>query len=245
MSIELTEKIIVNKLFNFIEEYFDKFECKGSSFGWWRSPNSWSPFVETCFVLWGEELRNQKQIEVIGHAFTHSNITKFMKTFDKDYNKSTKYSLRGFDVSWHDKNRLILTLEHEETARGIHSGQSSTIKNNLENIYGEMDKLLYFPAEFKIIVSRPRLGNGCQNYQQAIEHYKNKIGKKLSSFNPSENDKWLSILIGPTNNLKPSEEAEISFCSYVWDKNELAPACAEKRFKVGMNGNFEVKRIYL
>jgi len=240
---ELTEWIIVNKLFDFIEEHFDKFECRGSDFGWWRSHNSWSPFVETCFILWGEELCNQKQIEVIGHAFTHPNITKFMKIFDKDYNKSTKYALRGFDVSWHDKSKLILTLEHEETTKGIYTGPSSTIKNNLEKIYEEMDKLLYFPAEFKIIVSRPRLGDGCQSYPQTIEYYKNKIEKKLLSFSPSENDKWLIILIGPTNKLKPNEEAEISFCSYVWDKNILAPACDEKRFTVKMDINYEVKKI--
>ncbi|WP_157196686.1 hypothetical protein [Methanococcoides burtonii] len=153
------------------------------------------------------------------------------------YTKSTKYALRGFDVSWHDKSRLILTLEHEETA--------STIKNNLEKIYEEMDKLLYFPAEFKIIVSRPRLGDGCQSYPQAIEYYKDEIEKKLSSFSPSENEKWLIILIGPTNKLKPNEEAEISFCSYVWNKNILAPACDEKKFAVKMDINCEVKRISL
>ena len=240
---ELTEKIIANKLFDFIEEHFDKFECKGSSFGWWHSPNSWSPFVETCFLLWGKNLIKENEINVVGHAFTHSNITEFMKMLTIKYNKDTKYALRGFDVSWHNKSRLILILEHEETAKGKHTGQSSTIKNNLGNIYDEMDKLLYFPAEFKIIVSRPRLGNGYQSYPQAMKYYRDEIEKKLISFNPSENDRWLIILIGPTNKLKPNEETEILFCSYLWGKNKLIPACDEKRFKVKMDGNCKVRKV--
>lgn len=243
MNMKLTEKIIANKLFDFIKEHFDKFECKGSSFGWWRSPRSWSPFVETCFVLWGDELIKQNKIDVVGNAFTHSNITKFMKILKIKYDKDTKHVLRGFDVSWHDKSRLILILEHEETTTGKHTGQSITIKNNLENIYEEMDKLLYFPAEFKIIVSRPRLGNGYQSYPQAMKYYIDEIEKKLISFNPSKNDRWLIILIGPTNKLKPNEETEILFCSYLWEKNKLIPACDEKRFKVKMDRNCKVMKI--
>ena len=241
-SVDLTENEIINRLFDFILQNFNKFECQGKNIDWWLKP-SWSPFVETCFILWGEELIKRNKISNIGHSFTFPNITEFLKYFKKNpYDKNTKDPDMGFDVSQHDESCTILALEHEETSKGKHRGPSSTVINNLESIYEEIDKKLKFsPAKFKLITTRPRRSNRLETYPQAIENYRKEIENKLLSINPIQDEKWIVILIGPNNGLKPNEETDILFCNYEWDGSELISENNNKSFKVGMNENYEVR----
>ena len=54
-EIKITEVEIANKVFDFVKEHFDKFDCKGKNFEWWWS-KSWSPYIEACFIVWGKRL---------------------------------------------------------------------------------------------------------------------------------------------------------------------------------------------
>lgn len=244
MNMELTEKIIANKLFDFLEEHFDKFECKGSSFGWWWE-KSWSPYIEACFIVWGKKLISEQKIDGIGHSFTYPNITYFMSSIGHGpYGKDNKFPDKNYDVSWHDSNELILALEHEETIGTYHPGP--TVESNLRHISDEIDKLNSQDSKFKIIVSRPRLRKfqgKKDTYPDAIELYKEKIESILSKINASRTVKWIVVLMGPTNSLKPDGETDILFCSYLWNKKNQIPACAQKRLKVKMDENFKVKKV--
>jgi len=243
-SIDLAETDIVNELFEFIELNFNDFECKGPNFSSWWWGKSWSPYIEACFIAWGKRLMSEQKIHSIGHSFTHSNITDFMERIGHGpYDKNNKFPDKCFDVSWHGSKKLILALEHEETTRG---NSGSTVENHLLHIFEEIDKLNDCKAKFKILVSRPhlrKLPGRKDTYPNAIKHFKTEIERKLLNLEISSEEKWIVILIGPNNRLKPNEETEILFCNYTWNENNLVPVDTEKRLKVKMNEEYEVRKI--
>ena len=108
---------ILNILFDYVNEHFDDFGHHGNS-NWWTNSefgSSWSPFIETCFMLKGKEY-NYK----IRRCSTHPNITKYVEQFHiSDFREKNsiflKYPCRGLDVSWLKRdNPLFLALEHSE-----------------------------------------------------------------------------------------------------------------------------------
>ena len=160
------------------------------------------------------------------------------------YGKENKFPDKNYDVSWHGSNELILALEHEETIGTYYPGPN--VNSNLRHISDEIDKLNSQDSKFKIIVSRPRLRKfqgKKDTYPDAIELYRKNIESILLKINASRTVKWIVILMGPTNSLKPGGETDILFCSYLWNKKNLIPACAQKRLKVKMDGNCKVRRV--
>ncbi|UGV41480.1 hypothetical protein J7W08_04095 [Methanococcoides orientis] len=131
---KISEEDVADKLYDFIKEYFDDFGHKIGT-NWWFTP-SWSPFVEACFLIWGEKL-NYK----VGASYTQDNVPIFLREIGviSDIDKFQKPIDRGFDLSWHTENYdFILGLEHEETIKG---NFGNTVENHLQNIYDEIEKL--------------------------------------------------------------------------------------------------------
>lgn len=226
-----TEDIIFTNLFEFIKYYFDFFGHQKDSNSWWLT-NSWSPFVQACFYIWGKEINCN-----VGLSYTFPNCPNFLEKINyiDNANKFQKPLDKLYDVSWRDNNQnFILKLEHEETG--------STPDKQLKEIRDEIIKLNNFPGLFNILVSRPHLSklNGVKDtYPNAIANYKEKIEIMLKDLNIVSNNKnWIIILIGPDNiSLKlPGDKTEILFYRYIWNENELSGLNIE-RFEVELDQN--------
>lgn len=147
---ELSTIKIVERLFNFIKDNFDRFEHKPRGHNkWWHSTKyggSWAPFIEACFINEGENFGYN-----IGHSFTRPNITSVFKEFfsGRVYDKDHRHQdYKGIDISWrnkHEDNKLILALENSEDSHG----GGSTADGQLIEIQGEIDKLKKLCVEIK------------------------------------------------------------------------------------------------
>ncbi len=178
---------IVDILFDFIEDHFDKFKHRyepkhnGQEKWWWINHEygkdrgargeSWAPFVEACFVMEGEITTFN-----VGHCYgndTH-NVENFIEdTFKRPYNhskhpcdSSSKGGGGGIDVSWRgNDNKYFLALEHSENrhpdpGRGIcdkFNKGKSDSNAQLRGICDEICKLKDKHSKFNIIVSRPNI----------------------------------------------------------------------------------------
>jgi len=244
-NMKLTKDKIVEELFEFITDYFDKFKCSKAEKNWWenhkynskkgRYGSSWSPFISTFFITFGS-----KQNYNIGASYTYE---KGIKNFIND-NLNNKYQYqkplsRGFDVSWHNTQyEFILGMEHEETG--------STIEANLQSIFEEIEKLRSYKGKFKIIVSRPRLSTTINTFPESMKYYKEEIEKKILKINCPDEEKWIVILIAPeTKKLyKSHDETRILYNCYILEKKEdekeELKLFFENSFKVTMNQNLEV-----
>jgi hypothetical protein len=224
----LSSQDIVETLFNFVKANFDKFEhAPKSPHKWWHNTKygrSWAPFVEACFIIWGEELNKSHQAAyIIGHTYSHPNISTFMKEINHPYGTDIypKFPPRLYDVSWvNEEGKLILALEHEESENNNHG---SIAENQLYAIFEELKKLRYYKGEFKIIVSRPHNRNEDNgNYDNLINDFKNEIQTKLSSLSILPKEKWIIILIAPGKDIKrPGDSTHIKFHCYEWMQNDL------------------------
>jgi len=226
-----TENLIFTNLFEFMKYYFDFFGHYKSSNSWWLA-NSWSPFVEACFYIWGKEINCN-----VGMSYTFPNFPNFLENINyiDDAKKFKKPNDEGFDLSWQDGNKnYILKLEHEETG--------GTPDKQLEEIRNEIIKLNNYPALFNILISRPHLRRfrGVKDtYPNAIEHYKDKIENVFKDKKIASNNKnWIIILIGPRNiHLKlPGDKTEILFYRYIWNGHELSDLKI-KSFEVELGKN--------
>jgi len=229
-----TEDIIFTNLFEFMKYYFDFFGHNKYSNSWWLT-NSWSPFVEACFYIWGKEINCN-----VGMSYTQPNFPRFLKDINyiDDAKKFQKPIDEGYDLSWQDENKnFILKLEHEETG--------STQDKHLEEIYDEIKKMNDFPGLFNIMVSRPRLQKfegSKDTYPDAIKCYKENIENMFKNLKIASIDKnWIVILIGPNNiSLKsPGDKTEILFYRYIWNENELS-GLNIKSFEVELDKNRNV-----
>lgn len=240
----LTDRNIVNELFDFCNKHFDKFECKGPGFDkWWRG-KSWSPYTESCFIKLGEKLLSHGKIDKIGHSVI-GNSNSYVEQFLKDIGQPCGVPLddQNIDVSLHNSDKIILAFEHEESKGKDFPG--TNVESNLKHISEEIDKLNRIEAEFKIIATRPylrRFVGRKDTYPDVIEIYKQEIESNLSKVKVNSTEKWIVILIGPNNSLKPTEKTDILFYNYIWNGSELS-IISNKSFKVGMNANNEVKKI--
>lgn len=224
----LSSQNIVETLFNFVKANFDKFEhMPKSPHKWWHNTKygrSWAPFVEACFIIWGEETNNSHQAtHKIGHTYTHPNISTFMGKINHPYgiDKYPKFPPRLYDVSWvNEEGELILALEHEESANKNHG---SIAEGQLYAIFEELEKLRYYKGKFKIIVSRPHIrdeDNG--NYEILINDFKKEIQKKLSRLAIIPKEKWIIILIAPGKDIQQTGDSiHIKFHCYEWMQNDL------------------------
>lgn len=176
---------IIDILFYFIIKNFNNFDHHGSKW-WWDTEfgGSWSPFVETCFML--EAMKYEKRYK-IRSCSTHDNINKYVERFfRKEFGDRyeigkpySKYPCRCFDVSWIEQdNSIFLVLEHSEDSPSEsndkgqkeierikseinHSNdedkdvEGSTAINQLLAIRDEINKLKDCKSHFKILISRP------------------------------------------------------------------------------------------
>ncbi len=230
---ELSEKEIIKILFNFIKDKFDNFGIHHSKRG-----DSWSPFVQACFIKEGEKL-NYK----IGECRTYPNIKDFMKEIKHPYGSSaSKYPCRCYDISWvNDAGELILALEYEESTN---EGNGSTAEKQLHAIFDELEKLRYYKGQFKILVSRPRKRNRRDNYLDSINHFEKEINIKLSNVKPLLSEKWIIILIAPETDLKKAEErTKIKFHSYKWETDKLMEIEGDYSFEVEMDNGGNVIKV--
>lgn len=226
-----TEDIIFTNLFEFMKYYFDFFGHHKHSNSWWLA-NSWSPFVEACFYIWGKEINCN-----VGMSYTFPNFPIFLEIINyiDDANKFQKPIDEGYDLSWRDENKnCILKLEHEETG--------DTPDKQLKEIRDEIIKLNNSPGLFNILVSRPHLRRfrGFKDtYPNAIKYYKEKIENMFKDLNIASNNKnWIVILIGPNNiHLRsPGDKTEILFYRYIWNGNGLS-GLNIKSFEVELDQN--------
>ncbi len=171
---------IINVLFKFVKENFNDFgHCESK--WWWNTEEfggSWSPFVETCFML--EAMKYEKRYK-IRSCSTHDNIYNYIERcfrpeFGDRYELGkpySKYPCRCFDVSWiKQDNSIFLALEHSEdipTETEIKRIKSEikysmdedkdvegpTAINQLLAIRDEINKLKDCKSHFKILISRP------------------------------------------------------------------------------------------
>ncbi len=201
---------IINILFNYVKDNFDKFGHQEPDW-WWNTDygSSWSPFVEACFILYGE--KNQYQIH---HSFTHPNITDFMRVVHcKKYDHSNKHTIKGLkhisDINLLNSGICILSLEHSE--------DGEPIRMQLDNIFEEIDKLKDIPDGFKVLISRPQPFDrhiDPQGYSQSICYFEQEIQNRLMN----DSGQWLIILIAPYPDDNPHE---IIFYCYEWKENAL------------------------
>jgi len=245
---ELSLNQIIDEFFKFIKNHFDDFNQQKSQTQNWWTYNSWSPFVQTYFIILG-----RKQNLFVGASFTAKTTTTEIKKFMikigiipdiKDFIKPPDLC---FDVSWHDNYKFILGLEHEETTTTTTDIDKGNVADNqLEHIFNELEKLRMYNGNFKIIVSRPRLRKihkRKDTYPEVIKYFQNNIETKLSNIHPPENEKWIVILVCPEYNLQsPGEETKILFYCNIWNGNKLS-SLKECSFKVRMNVNGQVRKI--
>lgn len=218
-NVNINKEDIVNELFNFIEKQFNNFNHqKRTGNETWFNP-SWSPFIQTFFINWGNILEYK-----VGSSYTKSNLKSFWeKIFTTEYLKPPD---RGFDISWHDNDyEFILGLEHEETGKKSDSRLSEVIE--------EIDKLRFYKGIFKIIISRPYFTTQ-QNYIDIEKCYKEKIEAKMKQINPIDSENWILILIGPSSRLQFKNYTDILFYCYYWNENTLTNFM-NKSFRVIMN----------
>lgn len=245
-DIKLTKEYIVETLYDFITKHFDDFKHFKGKQNWWnnheypskngKSGNSWSPFIEAFFIIFGKEEGYE-----IGASYTNEKgIKKFMEVI-REHDEYQKPFSGCYDVSWHDSNKeFILGLEHEETG--------STIDDQLKNISDEIVKLRAFKGKFKVIVARPRISKKITDYRSSIEYYRKKIQEKLIELNCLDTEEWIVILIGPeTKKLyEKNDRTEILYCCYSLKEKqneinkELTLFC-DKKFAVIMNEKYEVR----
>lgn len=210
---------IINILFNYVKENFDKFGHQEPNW-WWHTDygsegsSSWSPFVETCFILYGEgEDRDNPRYEifydVVGWGVEP--IKKFMKNVHcLDVHK---YPSDNSDINLKDNGNYILSLEHSEDGRPR--------DRQLRNIFEEINKLKDIPNGFKVLISRPQPFDRWTNpngYFQSIGYFKQEIQNKLMSAILNNSEKWLIILIAPFPDDNPKE---IIFYCYEWNGTAL------------------------
>lgn len=220
---------IISILFDYVLKHFNDFGHQNTvnhrdtghqnTDWWWHNrfveTGSWSPFVETCFIIYGRE--NLYQIH---HDYTHPNITTFMWIVHHEkYDGSNKCTIQNLDnksdINLLYRGNIILSVEHEE--------KGNTKELQLENILNEIDKLKKNTAEFKVLISRPVWFNkhtADEGYFKSVDVYRDKIQEYLNNkvtLNESEN--WLIILIAPSPDINPTE---IIFHCYEWTGNKLA-----------------------
>ncbi len=252
-KLELSEKVIIEILFDFIKQHFNDFGHhykKGEKSKWWHNHNygkqigkrgdSWAPFVQACFIKEGEKL-NYK----IGECRTYPNLKDFMKGIKHPYGSSAnKYPCRCYDISWvNDAGELFLALEHEESAN---KGNGGTADKQLEAIYEELEKLGYYKGKFKVLVSRPHLQKGSDgnSYPGLLEHFKKKITNKLTIVKPHTEENWIIILIAPEIDLKKVDErTKIKFHSYKWETDKLMEIEGNYSFEVKMDNGGNVIKV--
>lgn len=219
---------IIKVLFEYVEEHFNDFghtNWHTSDFG-----GSWSPFVETCFMLEAMKYGNHYKI---GHCYTQSNITdyiekvhrsEFGRMYSPNENPPDKYPCRCFDVSWIEQdNSFFLALEHSEDSpseikriqRELKYSKDEDVKgvmaiNQLLAIRDEINKLKDFKANFKVIISRPHPFDGVKRnnnyepgtYGDSVNYFKKIIENDLKKDAASFDDTetWVIILITPDPN---------------------------------------------
>lgn len=262
---------IVDILFNFIEDHFDKFKHRPD--WWWKnheygkdrgvSGESWAPFVEACFVMEGEKTPFN-----VGHCYgndTH-NVENFIEdTFgvSYDHNKHPCDSLskgrgKGIDVSWRtDDNKYFLALEHSENSDpnpgiGICDKFNKLKPDNnaqLRGICDEICKLKDKHSTFNIIVSRPNIRDQDHEiYISVVNDFKKHIKDILSYINPPSEEKWIIILIAPQIHVKdPIKGMTVQFHCYEWNgnQNQLVEIKGERDyfFKVKTVNGFVIKYV--
>lgn len=217
---------ILNVLFDYVNDYFDNFGHHGGS-NWWTNSDfggSWSPFIETCFMLKGKEYDYK-----IRRCSTHSNITKYVEQFHRFHFREKnshffKHPCRGLDVSWLEQdNTIFLAIEHSEdspsetTENGMKEIErikkelkysnnedknviGPTAINQLLAIRDEITKLKDFKSHFKVLISRPRRfdaidGKRKPTYNQSVEYFKNRIEEDLKKDAKYFNDDEIWVII--------------------------------------------------
>lgn len=223
----VTKELIADELFNFMKKYFNEFDMYKNGNNWWFG-KSWSPFVQACFLIWGEKLGYK-----LGASYKRAHLPNFLKKikYPKIYQKPTDFL---YDISWHDRNyEFYLGLEHEETG--------STAEKQMKEIGDEIEKLRRYKGTYKIIVARPYYTTK-QTYQEAEKYYKEKIEEHLLRIEPPEEENWIVIFIGIENNLaSPPYETNTLFSYYIWEKKALSQFL-QKDFKIKLgSGNKVVK----
>ncbi|MBU3966756.1 MAG: hypothetical protein KKG76_05170 [Euryarchaeota archaeon] len=216
---------IIDILFNYVEENFDNFGHKD----WEHTEKygtSWSPFVETCFML---EAMNTGLYKILC-CYTHDNIDTYIHDFhEKEFGEMYEmYSLKKFpcrciDVAWLDlNNRYFLAVEHsedipdqvkiqeQEYVLNYKDDEDETVngkaKDQLIAIRDEINKLKSINSHFKVLVSRPHRFKSIDgqteslpNYNQSVEYFMKHIQDDLKKDAKSFNDDeiWVIILIAP------------------------------------------------
>jgi len=241
---------IVNVLFDYVNDHFDDFGHNGDSDWWTKSDfgGSWSPFVETCFMLKGTNHYKTR------YCATHPNITTYVKQFHEN-SHFLECPCRGLDVAWlKQDNTIFLAMEHSEDSPskttekgnkeierikkelGYSDNEDKHVKgvtaiNQLLAIRDEINKLKDFKSHFKVLISRPRRfntidGKNKPTYNQSVEYFKNRIEEDLKKDAKYFNDDeiWIIILIVPDPDEPYSRIVspnKIIFHCYEWKgKNE-------------------------
>lgn len=246
----MTESInshdIINILFNYINENFGKF----GHYDWWNTEKyggSWSPFVETCFML--EAMKYGDNYKILC-CYSHERITDYILSFYGDkFPKDSKYPCRGIDVAWLNKNNTyFLVVEHSEDIPTNKSKinemkyllnyldkEDETVEGNAKDqliaIRDEINKLKGIKSTFKVLISRPhpfkkvKINNNWKpgTYRDSVNHFKELIEKDLNKDAGSFNDKetWVIILITPDpDKSRIVIPNEIIFHCYEWDNKK-------------------------
>ncbi len=246
---ELSEKEIIEILFNFIKKYFDNFgHHSDSNNKWWHHTKygaSWAPFVEACFIMEGESCGFGKGKDKIGHSYTHHNITDFLKIFKITYDNSNKYdNYLDINLSWRTKDKLILAIEHSEYP-DKYSKKITTADKQLDAIFQELDKLKNVCSLFKIIVSRPHIRDQDKgDYDSVINYFKKEIEFNFLQTVPPSDENWIIILIAPGTDLKKADaRTEIKFHSYKWEIDKLIEVEGDYSFEVKMDNGGNVIKV--
>lgn len=246
----LSEKEIIETLFNFIKQHFDELGHRpDGNTKWWhhtRYGGSWAPFVEACFIIEGERRGYGKGEDKIGHSYTHHNITDFfLKIFKRTYDNNSKYdNYLDIDFSWRTKDKLILALEHSEdpdkSSKGI-----TTADKQLDAIFQELDKLKNVCSLFKIVVSRPHIRDQDKgDYDSVVKYFKEEIEIYLSQTKPRSDENWIITLIALGTDLKKADErTKIKFHSYKWEINKLAEVEGDYSFEVKMDNGGNIIKV--
>lgn len=239
---------IINILFNYINENFDKFGHNN----WWKTEKyggSWSPFVETCFML--EAMKYGDKYKILC-CYSHEPITNYIHDFySGKFPADCKYPCRDIDVAWLDKNNTyFLAVENSEDIPTEKSkidqmkylinysdkedeNVEGIAKDQLIAIRDEINKLKGIKSSFKVLISRPHpfdkvnINNrrGAGTYRDSVNIFKELIEKDLKkdadSFN--EKERWVIILITPDpDRSRIYIPNQIIFHCYQWNGKELS-----------------------
>lgn len=255
---KLSTITIVERLFNFIKDNFDKFGHRKEN--WWlkhsygknrnETGQSWAPFVEAFFVFEGEKNHFE-----VGHCYGNDehNVENFIddirnSTIKPHYNRNehpcypqNTNNADGIDVSWRDiENNLILAFEHSEDSHG----GGSTANGQLIEIKDEIEKLSRADADINIIVSRPHIRYSDNKiYQNVVDYFKKDIETILLNINPI--NEWIIILITPEFHVvnNPINPIKIKFHCYQWNANILEDIPLQKNsFQVKIDNTDLVKK---